>query len=66
MAFLQVNLQYKNLEVVNMTGYNGNISMELNGNMSDINILHTELEKWGLDVKIEKRKLDKLIIEDLK
>ena len=44
------------------TGYDGNIDLELNDKLSDVNAVNIELEKYGLKIIEKEMKMDMIII----
>jgi len=56
--------QYKNIQIFNETGYKGNIDIELNTDLHNIQLLNRELNKYNLSIQEETRDLDILVIKD--
>ncbi len=54
------------LPVVNESGYNDPIDMEIHADLTDPRSVGTALQKYGLDFKLVERDLDMLVIRDKK
>lgn len=62
--FLQTLYQYKKIDVINETGYSGNIDLEINADLKDLKSFNRELNKWGLELSEEVRSVEVLVIKD--
>lgn len=54
--------QYDGIAVIDETGYKGKIDIEINSRLNDFSSLQKELNKSGLDIKMETRETNILII----
>lgn len=61
---LQILYQGKQVNILNATGYHGNIDLNLNTDVSDIKLLNEELEKYNLEAVEKVGDITVLVIRD--
>jgi len=54
------------IPIVNETGYIGSIDLDLKANPTDIESVRKAIQKYGLDLVLDRRELDMIVIKDKK
>jgi len=57
-------MQLSPLPFLDETSYTGNVDIDINADLSDVNAVNKELEKYGLQFKEAERDIDMMVIKE--
>ena len=55
-------MQLSPLPLLDETGYTGKVDLDINADLSDVNAVNNELEKYGLQMKEAQRNINMMVI----